>query len=75
VIGFTTGLAYAGFIWLIGQGGPVFAGLVAYLVTFFGVIWSILILNETYSSYIWAAFAIMCIGMFLVRPKVESINI
>ncbi|MEJ6809169.1 MAG: DMT family transporter [Amylibacter sp.] len=75
VIGFTTGLAYAGFIWLIGQGGPVFAGLVAYLVTFFGVIWSILILNETYSSYIWAAFAIMCIGMFLVRPKVKSIKI
>lgn len=68
IIGITTGLAYAGFIWLIGQGGPVFAGLVAYLVTFFGVIWSMILLNETYSEFIWAAFAVMCLGMFLVRP-------
>ena len=71
-IGFTTGFAYAGFIWLIGKGGPVFAGLVAYLVTFFGVIWSMILLKETYSSFIWAAFIIMCLGMFLVRPRVDT---
>lgn len=69
LIGLTTGLAYSGFIWIIGQAGPVFAGLVAYLVTLFGVLWSILALGETYSGYIWAAFAIMCLGMFLVRPR------
>lgn len=69
IIGLTTGFAYAGFIWLIGQGGPVFAGLVAYLVTFFGVIWSMILLKETYSEFIWAAFAVMCFGVFLVRPR------
>jgi len=69
IIGLTTGFAYAGFIWLIGQGGPVFAGLVAYLVTFFGVIWSMILLKETYSEFIWAAFAVMCLGVFLVRPR------
>ena len=69
LIGLNPGVAYAGFIWIIGQGGPVFAGLVAYLVTLFGVLWSILALGETYSGYIWAAFAIMCLGMFLVRPR------
>jgi len=72
VIGLTTGLAYAGFIWIIGQAGPVFAGLVAYLVTLFGVLWSILFLNESYSGYIWTAFAVMLFGLFLVRPRGDT---
>jgi drug/metabolite transporter (DMT)-like permease len=42
---------------------------VAYLVTFFGVIWSMILLKETYSEFIWAAFAVMCFGVFLVRPR------
>jgi drug/metabolite transporter (DMT)-like permease len=72
LIGLTTGVAYAGFIWIIGQGGPVFAGLVAYLVTLFGVLWSILALGEDYSGYIWAALTVMCFGMFLVRPRADA---
>ncbi len=72
VVGLTTGVAYAGFIWIIGQTGPVFAGQVAYLVTMFGVLWSVVLLGETYSGYIWAAFGVMMFGMFLVRPRGDA---
>jgi drug/metabolite transporter (DMT)-like permease len=72
VIGVTTGIAYAGFIWIIGQAGPVFSGQIAYLVTIFGILWSMLLLGESYSGYIWAAFAAMLYGMFLVRPRGEG---
>jgi drug/metabolite transporter (DMT)-like permease len=72
VIGVTTGIAYAGFIWIIGEAGPVFSGQIAYLVTIFGVLWSMLLLGESYSGYIWTAFAVMLYGMFLVRPRTEG---
>ena len=72
VIGLTTGVAYAGFIWIIGQAGPVFSGQIAYLVTLFGVLWSIFLLGESYSGFIWAAFAAMLYGMYLVRPRGEG---
>jgi drug/metabolite transporter (DMT)-like permease len=72
VIGVTTGVAYAGFIWIIGQAGPVFSGQIAYLVTIFGVLWSVLLIGESYSGYIWLAFAVMLFGMFLVRPRGEG---
>jgi drug/metabolite transporter (DMT)-like permease len=72
VIGVTTGIAYAGFIWIIGQAGPVFSGQIAYLVTIFGVLWSVLLIGEVYSGYIWLAFAVMLFGMFLVRPRGEG---
>ena len=72
VIGVTTGIAYAGFIWIIGQAGPVFSGQIAYLVTIFGVLWSVLLIGESYSGYIWLAFSVMLFGMFLVRPRGEG---
>ena len=69
VAGMMHGVAYSGYIWMIGKAGPVFAGLVAYLVTIFGVVWSIILLGEAYSGYIWSAFLCMLIGMYLVRPR------
>jgi len=39
--------AYVGFVWLVGRGGPVFEAQVDYLVIWFGVIWSMLLLGET----------------------------
>lgn len=64
--------AYATFIWLIGITGPVFTSLVAYLVTIFGVFWSIVFLNESYSGWIWAALCLMLLAMFLVRPRAQA---
>lgn len=62
-------IAYATYIWLIGQTGPIFTSFVAYLVTGFGVVWSILLLGETYALWVWVAFALMFVAMFLVQPR------
>lgn len=61
--------AYTGYVWLIGRAGSVFAAQVAYPVTAFGVIWSMLLLGERYSPWVWAAFAMMMAGVALVRPR------
>ncbi len=61
--------AYAGYIWLIGRTGSVFASQVSYLVTGCGVLWAIVLLNEGYSGWVWSAMALMMVGLFLVQPR------
>ncbi len=68
-------LAYAGYVWLVGQAGSVFASQVAYVVTGFGVIWSMLLLGERYSGAVWAAFVLMLAGIALVQPLVRTTKI
>jgi len=70
VIGTATGhtLIYAGFLALIAHSGAVFASQTAYLVTGFGVLWSMLLLGERYSPWVWAALCLMLSGVALVRP-------
>jgi drug/metabolite transporter (DMT)-like permease len=60
---------YAGYVWLVGRAGSVFAAQVSYLVTGFGVVWAMLILNESYGSSFWYAFGLMLVGLFLVQPR------
>jgi drug/metabolite transporter (DMT)-like permease len=62
-------LAYAGYVWMVGRAGAVFAAQVSYLVTAFGIFWAWLLLGETYSGWIWAAVALMFMGLFLVQPR------
>jgi drug/metabolite transporter (DMT)-like permease len=62
-------IAYSGYVWLIGQAGSVFASLIAYLVTGFGVLWSHLLLGETYAPPVWAAFGLMLAAVALVQPR------
>ncbi len=61
--------AYAGYFWLVGRAGPVFAAQSSYLVTGFGVVWSMLLLGETYSPWIWAGLVVIVSGIALVLPK------
>ena len=61
-------LAYSGYVWLIGRAGSVFASQIAYLVTGFGVVWSKLLLGESYSALVWSAFVLMLAGIALVQP-------
>lgn len=63
---------YATYVWLVGRAGAVFAAQVSYLVTLFGIAWSILLLGESYSGYIWAALGFMLLGMFLVQPRQDE---
>lgn len=62
-------LAYAGYVWLIGRSGAVFAAQVAYIVTGTGVLWSMILLGERYSGWVWLALAAMMAGLFLIRPR------
>lgn len=62
------GVVYAGYVWLIGRAGSVFTAQSAYIVTSFGVIWSIVLLGESYSPHIWATLGLMMMGVFLVQP-------
>ncbi len=62
-------LAYMGFVWLIGAGGPVFASQVAYVVTGVGVILGMVAYDERHSLWVWAALALIFAGLALVKPK------
>lgn len=59
---------YAGYVWLVRYAGTVFAAQTAYTVTGFGVFWSIILLGETYSGWVWGAVILMIVGLFLVQP-------
>jgi drug/metabolite transporter (DMT)-like permease len=61
--------AYFGFIWLIGQAGPVFASQVGYVVTGSGVVLGMIVYGERHSPWIWAALALMFAGLALVKPR------
>lgn len=63
---------YSTYVWLVGRTGATFASQVGYLVTGFGVVWAMLLLNEVYSSYVWAAMGLILIGMFLVQPRQKA---
>jgi drug/metabolite transporter (DMT)-like permease len=72
--GVANAVAYAGYVWLVGRAGSVFAAQAAYIVTGFGVVWSILLLGEVYSLWIWAAMALIFLGLFLVQPRPGNIS-
>jgi len=61
--------AYGGYFALVARAGPVFTSQVAYLVTGSGVLWSMLLLGETYSGWVWAAFGLMLVGIVLLKPR------
>lgn len=63
-------LVYAGYVWMVGRAGSVFTAQTSYLVTGFGVIWSMVLLSESYSAYVWAALALMLVGIVMVQPRV-----
>lgn len=65
-------VAYGFFIHLITIAGPVFASQMAYVVTLSGVFWGLVIFSEQHSRWIWAALAVMMLGLFLVTPKARE---
>ncbi|MDW3222701.1 MAG: DMT family transporter [Paracoccaceae bacterium] len=65
-------IVYAGYVWMVGRAGSVFAVQVSYLVTGFGVLWAKLILDEAYSGGVWVAMLLMFAGMYLVQPRPKA---
>jgi len=76
VIGSAIGhtLIYTGFLWLLGRAGAVFASQTAYLVTGFGIFWSMLFLGERYTGAVWLALGLMAVGITLVRPARDTVK-
>jgi drug/metabolite transporter (DMT)-like permease len=62
-------IVYTSYVWLVGRVGSVFAAQVSYMVTIFGVCWSILFLGEEQSRYLWASLVCMMAGMSLVQTR------
>ncbi|WP_347310392.1 DMT family transporter [Defluviimonas sp. SAOS-178_SWC] len=62
-------VAYSGYVWIVGHGGAVFAAQVSYIITGTGILWSVAILGERYSLWIWGALGIVFAGLFLVQPR------
>jgi drug/metabolite transporter (DMT)-like permease len=62
-------VAYFGFVWLIGNAGPVFAAQVAYLVTGSGVALGMIFYGERHSPWVWGALGLMFAGLTLVKPR------
>lgn len=54
---------------LIRTAGAVFYSQTAYTMTIAGVIWGVVLLDETLSPLAWVAFGIIVVGMYLVEPK------
>ncbi|PVA12086.1 EamA family transporter [Pelagivirga sediminicola] len=66
------GIVYAVYVWLVGRAGSVFAAQSSYLVTGFGVLWSMLLLSERYALLVWLALAIMMVGTAMVQPRARN---
>ncbi len=62
-------VVYAGYVWMVGRAGSVFAAQVSYLVTGFGVVWAMILLGENYGAGFWIAMALLFSGLFLVQPR------
>ncbi len=60
--------AYFGFVWMINRSGPVFASQVGYIVTATGVLLGMAFFGERHSVWVWAALALMMVGLSLVKP-------
>jgi len=65
-------VAYAGYIWLIGHAGPVFASQIGYVVTGTGVLMGMIFFGERHAAWVWVALGVIVLGVTLVRPRPEN---
>lgn len=56
---------------LLYSSGPVFASQLGYVLTFSGVLWSVVLLGDSLNAWSWAALAVMTAGIILVSPNQE----
>lgn len=62
-------------IYTIRTTGAVFASQTGYAMTAGGILWSVLLLNEQMSIWIWAALACLVSGLALVMPKEAEVEL
>ncbi len=69
---FVSAIAYLMYLLLIKLAGAIFASMSGYVVTLSGVFWGMIIFSEKHSLLIWAALALMLLGMALVTPRSQQ---
>ncbi len=62
-------VVYAGYVWLAGKAGSVFAAQTSYLVTGSGGVWAMVLMGERFGPLVWLALAVMLAGVALVQPR------
>ncbi len=62
-------MLYSTYVGLAARMGAVFAAQTSYIVTAAGLCWSMLLLGERFSPWIWAALPVMLVGLTLVKPR------
>ena len=60
------------FFWLIKAAGPVFAVQTGMTTILAGVIFGYVLFDERLSLWVWAAIALMAIGVMLVQPRAKA---
>lgn len=62
---------YAGYLHLLRHTGAIFASQISYIVTLSGVVWGMVIFNESHSAWIWLALTAAITGLALVNQRKE----
>ena len=65
-------MLYSTYVGLAARAGAVFATQTSYIVTASGLCWSMVLLGERFSQWIWLALVVMLVGLSLVRPRMRA---
>lgn len=68
-------MLYAAYVGLAARAGAVFATQTSYIVTASGLCWSMLLLGERFSQWVWLALAVMLVGLMLVQPRLRAAKV
>lgn len=74
-IGLMSAISNGSYVLTIRKMGAVFASQYAYVVTIMGVVWSILLLDERLTIWLWVALGSVLLGLFMVRPKEKETDL
>ena len=69
-----TAVAFVVFFELLRMVGPVVTGVVAFVITCAGILWGMAIFGETHSAWVWAAVALVLVGLALVNRPMPSVH-
>ena len=62
-------IAYVIFLYLVSAAGPIFATFAGYLNMVSGVIWGIVLWQESHSPWVWGAVVLLAVAMYLVTER------
>lgn len=65
--GFTDAIIFLSLFEIIRRAGPVFFSQFNYVVVVAGIIWAFLIFSDSFSGWVWAAIAVMAVGLVLAN--------